>query len=378
MDGINSANSEYMRNTIEFMDSIADLHLGRNSMSEWLQRLAAFARCRSACAISWTAGSPHTAEFIYSHEPITFEAGWIESVEKLLAYANPSEPALLDVIAGQSGMSGQIAGLDDNELMIAFLDSTPARTLLILRSEYRPGGWNQEDRERFTLILPVLLKAHLLHKSRIGTQNMLDIANKVLNATPRGIILLTPDCHVTKANAMAVKMINNQDGMHLTESGYFSITDKKVDDQLKAKIAEMSAVPKQELAAQIWNRSFKRVNATGSYQITLRMLPIDDWHLESNTFDRRAVIYVSSPETAVPPKMKQLQDFYDLTRGQVRVIESLMDGHDIVTTAARLHISVNTVRSHLRAIYAKLGVSSIAGLLRMISATLVDYSPDLE
>ena len=173
-------------------------------------------------------------------------------------------------------------------------------------------------------------------------------------------------------------MIANQDGMDVTESGYFSLVDKKVDDQLKAKIAEMSAMPRQKLATQIWNRSFKRVNATGSYQITLRMLPIDDWHLESNTFDRRAVIYVSSPETTVPPSTTQLQDFYDLTRGQVRVIESLMEGHDIITTAARLHISVNTVRSHLRAIYGKLGVNSIAGLLRMISSTLVDYSPGLE
>ena len=56
----------------------------------------------------------------------------------------------------------------------------------------------------------------------------------------------------------------------------------------------------------------------------------------------------------------------------------MMDGHDIVTTAARLHISVNTVRSHLRAIYAKLGVENIAGLLRMVSATLVNYAPESE
>jgi DNA-binding CsgD family transcriptional regulator len=41
----------------------------------------------------------------------------------------------------------------------------------------------------------------------------------------------------------------------------------------------------------------------------------------------------------------------------------------IEQAAELLHISVNTARSHLRAIYARLGVASKAQLMQMVSST---------
>jgi DNA-binding CsgD family transcriptional regulator len=52
---------------------------------------------------------------------------------------------------------------------------------------------------------------------------------------------------------------------------------------------------------------------------------------------------------------------------------AMLDGKDIAKSAATLHLSVNTVRSHLRGIYGKLGVNNQAELLRVLATTMVDY-----
>jgi DNA-binding NarL/FixJ family response regulator len=49
---------------------------------------------------------------------------------------------------------------------------------------------------------------------------------------------------------------------------------------------------------------------------------------------------------------------HDLTPQELRLLSLLSDGHSYQATATRLHISVNTVRNHVRSIYEKLHVHS--------------------
>jgi DNA-binding CsgD family transcriptional regulator len=42
-------------------------------------------------------------------------------------------------------------------------------------------------------------------------------------------------------------------------------------------------------------------------------------------------------------------------------------GHDVKSTAARLRISVNTARTHLKSIFSKTGIASQAELIRRVA-----------
>jgi len=53
-----------------------------------------------------------------------------------------------------------------------------------------------------------------------------------------------------------------------------------------------------------------------------------------------------------PPKEAE----YDLTPHEVRLLRMLVEGHSYKTAAAELHVSVNTIKFHLRHIYNKLQV----------------------
>jgi DNA-binding NarL/FixJ family response regulator len=59
-----------------------------------------------------------------------------------------------------------------------------------------------------------------------------------------------------------------------------------------------------------------------------------------------------------PPARSGHDPGHDLTPQEVRLLGLLAEGHSYLAVAERLHVSINTVRSHVRSIYEKLHVHS--------------------
>lgn len=64
---------------------------------------------------------------------------------------------------------------------------------------------------------------------------------------------------------------------------------------------------------------------------------------------------------------QSLRDKYDLSDREVEVLELLAKGESNNAIAERLHISVNTVKSHIKRIYKKLEISSRLQLMNLLS-----------
>jgi DNA-binding CsgD family transcriptional regulator len=57
---------------------------------------------------------------------------------------------------------------------------------------------------------------------------------------------------------------------------------------------------------------------------------------------------------------------YGITPAQMRVAKLIIDGHDMVTAAKRLGVSVNTARTHLQRMYDRTGVRTQPALVRAL------------
>lgn len=66
-----------------------------------------------------------------------------------------------------------------------------------------------------------------------------------------------------------------------------------------------------------------------------------------------------------PEGFAAIAEAFELTRGETRVLQSLCEGASAREIAQTMHISEHTVRSHLRAIYGKLGVRRLSNLIRL-------------
>lgn len=58
--------------------------------------------------------------------------------------------------------------------------------------------------------------------------------------------------------------------------------------------------------------------------------------------------------------------FYDLTRREEEVLLLLLEGSSFATVAAKLFVSENTVKTHVRHIYRKMNVNSKQDLVKRI------------
>jgi len=364
-----------MEQAIELLDSVIDLQLGNANMDQWLQRLASQTGSSAAYAASWAAQETDSAEISFSHKRYTLDSKWLPAMGAIIAVAAPQTPDFLDDIARAAGLEIDAPDnpLNDPAWMIAFIDSYPACTILALRCPEKQASWRKADRALFKKALPVLGKAHQLHKHIVLSQNKLSIANQILDSAPRGLISMTPDGEILRINTMAADLLQRGDAF--TEiKGHLICQDDKVMQQLNEKLVQIRALPLNSLREFTWNRTFQRLESTQNYQLSLGAYPLEGWRLESSLHDRFAVLSLYTTAFGTLPTADQLGDFYDLTNAQARVVIALMQGKSSAEAAAHLNVSLNTVRSHLRAVYKKLGTDNKADLIRVVSATLVGYS----
>jgi DNA-binding CsgD family transcriptional regulator len=72
-----------------------------------------------------------------------------------------------------------------------------------------------------------------------------------------------------------------------------------------------------------------------------------------------------SPKAALPAKV--LEALFDLTPAAARVAALIASGNTIPEAATTLSIKTDTVRVHLKAVYAKTGVHRQAELARLLT-----------
>ena len=66
------------------------------------------------------------------------------------------------------------------------------------------------------------------------------------------------------------------------------------------------------------------------------------------------------------PTHRMLRDLFELTPTEAKVALSIAAGNDVPDAARELRISTNTVHTHLRRIFRKLGVGRQADLVRVL------------
>src|SRR5262245_19733141 len=84
--------------------------------------------------------------------------------------------------------------------------------------------------------------------------------------------------------------------------------------------------------------------------------------------DLTAMVFVSDPARPLEIPIEWIMDAYGLTQAEARVALAASSGASIPETAARLNISPNTVKTHLRHVFAKTGANRQAELARLIAS----------
>jgi DNA-binding CsgD family transcriptional regulator len=98
---------------------------------------------------------------------------------------------------------------------------------------------------------------------------------------------------------------------------------------------------------------------------------LSPWILQVFPIDRRmpgtATIFITAPEDARMPAAEDLSELFELSPMQRRIAVDLYVGQSPNEVGERLGITRNTLKTHFRRLFHKLGVSRQTDLVRLLS-----------
>lgn len=180
----------------------------------------------------------------------------------------------------------------------------------------------------------------------------------ILDQLHRGVILLDADGKVLDANACALALIRARDGL-LVRHGRLAFSDNAVNGRVAALLEAMSPpgeAPVLNVSAQV-----KRTGGERPHRIVVLPIP----RLADETAMFVVFVYPGSGASRISPDL--LKQLYSFTRAEAEVVAELFAGQSVEQVARTLHVSPNTVRTHLKRIFSKCEVQSQAELMHVLS-----------
>jgi DNA-binding CsgD family transcriptional regulator len=357
-----------------FLTATFDLLNDEITGPQWLENLAALAGCRSITCVWWPVDYPEKMIAEVCGRQLDLSKEQLRTLNKAIATA-PNEPTLLYELPEQtSSMASdhQNCGFRSDQL-IACIDWWPANVLLIFNDRLHGPDWTLNDRQRLKALLPIIRRSLTVKKRLSKLADAIELSNKIMDEIPRGFITLMPDSEILGTNRFAEILLDK--GMIFERNGkQMQFKNEEVQHEFQNQLQKICALSKDQLNEFVWYKNLSSSAAKGSLMATVFAFGFDHMRTESTRFDRVALIILEQQGLREVAGEKQLTEFYQLTKAQARLLHAIMQNNSIEEAASTLHISINTARSHLRAIYERLGVNNISQLLHITNATLTAYT----
>jgi DNA-binding CsgD family transcriptional regulator len=187
---------------------------------------------------------------------------------------------------------------------------------------------------------------------------MHDAAKTVaLDRLDHGVLLIDAGGRVLFANRSAEAIIALRDGLTVARAGLRAAlpADTKRLQTLIAETLRGSAGGTMRVARPSLAEPFLVLvaPAQGSWLWSTDPMPA-------------AVIFITALDQAVSPDLRLLAPAFDLTATEAKIAVNIAAGGGVPATAQALRISPNTVHTHLRRIFRKLGVNDQPALVRVL------------
>lgn len=171
-----------------------------------------------------------------------------------------------------------------------------------------------------------------------------------------GVIILDRQGKVLRLNAPASTILAEEDGIALRR-GSIAIADADISRQLQTRLAGRDDGAPLSLRLE-------RTSGAGDLLLVVGSAPGPDF--VSAGGGPAAVLFLTDPTHGPRISADAVRDLLGLTQSEAAVTAQLAEGLAPAEVAARLGISPNTVRAHLRSIFGKTGVRRQSQLVQLV------------
>lgn len=212
-------------------------------------------------------------------------------------------------------------------------------------------------------VTPHLERALKVNRQLADADFRWQAAEQSFNRLSVGVVLVSPDMTVQFANTEAERILGQRDGLRRDQAGHLRAAAPDDDARLRASVQSVTAGPDPRARDRGGVLSMRRRSGRRPYGILVAAV-----RPPSGLFGRgepNAIVFISERRSNQPAG-ELLAETFGLTPAESRLLQALLQGHGLTNAAVRLDVSVNTAKTHLRALFDKLECSRQADLLQAV------------
>jgi DNA-binding CsgD family transcriptional regulator len=183
------------------------------------------------------------------------------------------------------------------------------------------------------------------------------MATMTLDMFRTGAVWLTVQGNVLYSNHEMDAIAGKRDGIQVS-NGRLHLWDPKARQDLEKSIEAAISERSSGLLAE-------RPSGLPRYRINVMPLPMQANGLRLP--NAAAIAFVSEATAPTSASLQAARGMYNLTPAEAKITEKLATGLDPKQIADALGSSINTVRTQVKSILAKTGVSRQADLIRLVA-----------
>jgi DNA-binding CsgD family transcriptional regulator/PAS domain-containing protein len=355
-----------------FLEIIEDLYEGTLDPIAWdraILRIADSVRADGAMLFAFNP-SDHS---VLRDENHRVDPQTVQDYARHWTYEDIRFKPFLDVAVGQPAteVSLGIPGLKQSSIYNEFLvpvnlphfmpvwlhkSEDKAVALSLLGSRAR-GGFESRDIETIRHILPHLARA-LEIRDRLEAVNVraANFAN-ILDATNFGVIVLNNKMQILDANAVASALLLQNSYLQRDKDGTLKIGSANGN-----RAFQWTREPSSSSAAD----ALMHVPREGKLPLSILVTPVSQPLTSWVSGDPAWVLLVFDAERQLGVNEQLIAKDLGLSQRESEATALLASGLQIEQIAKRMHVSVHTVRSQLKAVFHKTGCHSQAALVRRL------------
>jgi DNA-binding CsgD family transcriptional regulator/PAS domain-containing protein len=230
------------------------------------------------------------------------------------------------------------------------------------------GPFEKAEWANFQALIPHLARAYRARRELEALRGLAADCMSALDHLDRGVVLLSGDGSIEFANRSAEAVFRDNDGLSAGARGLR--TRRPQEDAALQRIVRRAA----ETGTGKNNAAVGGMTAwrpSGKTPYTLIAEPLAPGHRErlGAPSDAGAIVFIGghgSPSPVVP----RLAVVYGLTLAEAGVAAGVAAGQGLDDVARAAGVSVNTAKTHLKKVYAKVGVERASHLAARIAADI--------
>lgn len=248
-------------------------------------------------------------------------------------------------------------------LAVDIRDPVGVTASLRLQRGQDQASFSDEHRGLLTLLVPHLRQILRLYHNMENKESERSLFESTVNRLSVACIILDENRRVMRTNSGADELLARKEGISIRGDSLHLSTRQK-SQELQQAIEETLKAQRNGEFSMAQAMAAPRAPDRPGLGLVVRPVPHSEWFEGQST--PSVVVFISDPEQELSTSAGALLKLFELTPAEARLSLLLAEGNSLDQVAKQLNISTNTGRAHLRAIFAKTGVTQQTQLVSLI------------